>query len=103
VQEHVAVAVALPQPAVERHVAEQLGVVLVSVGAEALGQLVAHRPDAAHDEPPPRVLAPQPREHVGEEQRVLLRVEPADAERGQLPVVRTGESLFTRSDVLLVH
>ena len=103
VQEHVAVPVEVPEPAVERHVAEQLGVLLHAGRPQRTGKLVLHGAVTAHHEPPAGVVLAQPREHLREQEGVLLGVEPADAEHAQIPVVRTGQSVLARCHVLVVH
>lgn len=57
--------------------------------AELLGQhlqLAAQRPVAGHGELPPIVPAAEEREDLGEQQRVLLRLQTTDAEHSPFAV-----------------
>jgi succinoglycan biosynthesis protein ExoA len=101
VQERVACAVQLEQPPVERDVAADLAVVgepeLLDARHEGIGQVAL----AAHDQPPACVPLAQQHEHLGEQQGILLGVEPPDCEEleglGVIgPVRRAGASLDVR-------
>ena len=72
---------------------------------EQLRQVQLHRRTggaAAHDEAPARLGLEQTGEHVGEQQRILLRVEPPDAE-DLARSVPASLDVLTRRDVVLGH
>ena len=71
--------------------------------AQRLGELFLHGAVTAHHEPPARVVLAQAREHLGQQEGVLLGVEPTDAEHAQIPVVGTGQGVLARCHVLVVH
>jgi succinoglycan biosynthesis protein ExoA len=83
VQEHVTRAVQIEQSSVERNVTPQLAVICEPELLDARAELVREVALAADDQPPARVAVAQQLEHVSEQQRVLLGVDPADREQAE--------------------
>src|SRR5439155_13417239 len=96
-KERVAAAVLLPEARPVRHVAEQLPGVFEPELRDAGGQPLGERALAGHGEPPGAVAPPQAREHLCEKQRVLLGIEPADAEHPQAAVPRPRQCVLDRT------
>ena len=102
VQEGVARAIHVEQAVGDRHVAEQVGVVGDTEVLEPLPELAFHRALAAHEQPEPLVALPQARQHVGQQQRVLLGLQPADGQHAQLPAVPHALCGIVRVDDLVL-
>ena len=83
VQEYMAAPVELEQPAVKRDVTAQLTVIGKPALLNARQQRGGEVPLAAHDQTPARIPVAQQRQDVGEQQGVLLGIEPADGQQRQ--------------------
>ncbi len=92
VDQHVALSVEIPEPAVDWHVAVESSTIQHPERAQARGQGVEQRTGATHGQTPTLIFGERSGEDVGEQQRVLLGIEPADAEHPQLwTVIRSRE------------
>ncbi len=103
VQEDVRGAVELGEAAVDRDVAEQRGVPGEPELVQARLQLAGHGAVADDDEPAVDALGPEAGERVGEQQRVLLAVQPPHAEDRRRPARGPGQRVLDGDDVRLLH
>ena len=67
-----------------------------------MGERPAERPLAAHLEPPVTIGTGKPVRDIGQQERILLRLEPSDRERIELSRVRPAEGILEGDDVLLL-
>ena len=86
----------------ERDVAPQLRMFGNPELAEAFGERVLQRALSADDQPPAWVPFPQPGKDVGDEQGVLLGIEPPDGQQRQLTVVRLPLRLLGGGQIAVV-
>ena len=72
------------EPIVHRDVPAKVRVFAHTEPIEPLHQLFPHWAVAADDQAPARIVLAEKRQHVGEQQWVLLALQPPDGENGQL-------------------
>ena len=89
VQEEMTLPVEPIEPIVHRDVPAKVRVFGHPEPIEPLHQLFLHWAVATDDQAPPRIVLAEQRQHVGEQQWVLLALQPADGENGQLVRVIT--------------
>ena len=100
-QERVAVAVQVEQARPEGNVAQQLCPLGDPELAQAILQRRLHGALPADDQPPAIAAAHEARQHVGQQQGVLLGLQPADADHPQLAPVGAFERRLGGNEVLL--